>query len=178
MIPDKVTEIPYGTFFNCTALSTVTIGRNVTAIDDTAFKNCTAAIRGYSDSPAFAYAKANNISFSCIEHIFTAGDKVEATCTEKGYTTYTSPAAKVTKATTSDALGHKTEVKNAKDATCTDAGYTGDKVCKVCKETIEKGSVINALGHKYDKGMCTVCGEKDPNYKTAYASYTYSHYSH
>ena len=165
VIPDKVTEIPYGTFFNCTALSTVTIGRNVTAIDDTAFKNCTAAIRGYSDSPAFAYAKANNISFSCIEHIFTAGDKVEATCTEKGYTTYTCACGESYKGDYVDALGHKTEVKNAKDATCTDAGYTGDKVCKVCKETIEKGSVINALGHKYDKGVCTVCGEKDPNYK-------------
>ena len=165
VIPDKVTEIPYGTFFNCTALSTVTIGRNVTAIDDTAFKNCTAAIRGYSDSPAFAYAKANNISFSCIEHIFTAGDKVEATCTEDGYTTYTCACGESYKGDYVDALGHKTEVKNAKDATCTDAGYTGDKVCKVCKETIEKGSVINALGHKYDKGVCTVCGEKDPNYK-------------
>ena len=162
VIPDKVTEIPYGTFFNCTALSTVTIGRNVTAIDDTAFKNCTAAIRGYSDSPAFAYAKANNISFSCIEHIFTAGDKVEATCTEKGYTTYTCACGESYKGDYVDALGHKTEVKNAKDATCTDAGYTGDKVCKVCKETIEKGSVINALGHKYDKGACTVCGAKKP----------------
>ena len=30
------------------------------------------------------------------------------------------------------ATGHSTVVKNAKDATCTEPGYTGDKVCTVC----------------------------------------------
>ena len=49
-----------------------------------------------------------------------------------------------------------------KAATCTEKGYTGDKVCTVCKETIEKGSVTNALGHSYENGKCTVCGAKKP----------------
>lgn len=30
---------------------------------------------------------------------------------------------------------HTTEIRNAKDATCTEAGYTGDEVCTVCGET-------------------------------------------
>ena len=50
-----------------------------------------------------------------------------------------------------------------KAATCTEKGYTGDKVCTVCKETIEKGSVTNALGHDYVNGKCTHCGASKPS---------------
>ena len=32
---------------------------------------------------------------------------------------------------------HETELKNAVDATCTAAGYSGDAVCKICGETVE-----------------------------------------
>lgn len=40
-----------------------------------------------------------------------------------------------------------TKVQNAKEATCTEAGYTGDTVCTVCGETVTTGSVIPATGH-------------------------------
>ena len=36
----------------------------------------------------------------------------------------------------------------AKAAACTEDGYTGDEVCKTCGETVKKGEVIPALGHK------------------------------
>lgn len=43
---------------------------------------------------------------------------------------------------------HKnTEVRGAKDATCTEDGYTGDTVCKDCGAVLQQGSVIEALGH-------------------------------
>ena len=46
------------------------------------------------------------------------------------------------------AKGHgESEVKGAKEATCTEDGYTGDKVCKVCGEILERGTVIEKLGH-------------------------------
>lgn len=64
------------------------------------------------------------------------------------------------------ALGHgETELKNAKEATCTAEGYTGDKVCKVCGEVLEQGKAIPKLAHSYKDGKCTVCGAADPNYK-------------
>lgn len=64
------------------------------------------------------------------------------------------------------ALGHgETELKNAKEATCTAEGYTGDKVCKVCGEVVEQGKAIPKLAHSYKDGKCTVCGAADPNYK-------------
>ncbi len=40
----------------------------------------------------------------------------------------------------------ETELKDAKEATATEDGYTGDKVCKKCGETVEKGEVIPANG--------------------------------
>ncbi|MCD7768733.1 MAG: InlB B-repeat-containing protein [Oscillospiraceae bacterium] len=77
------------------------------------------------------------------------------------------------------ATGHVTETQNAKDATCTQAGYTGDEVCIVCGETTATGQVTPAAGHVYEKTVvdptyteegytlytCTVCGE---SYKTDY----------
>lgn len=44
-----------------------------------------------------------------------------------------------------DRAAHDMETKNAKDATATEKGYTGDKVCKVCGYTI-KGEEIPATG--------------------------------
>lgn len=57
------------------------------------------------------------------------------------------------------------ELKNVKEASCTQEGYTGDKVCAVCGETIEQGQVLPKLSHIYKDGQCTVCGEADPDYQ-------------
>ena len=56
------------------------------------------------------------------------------------------------------------KLANVKEATCTEVGYTGDKVCTVCKQTIEKGTEVKALGHNYVKGVCTRCDAKQPGY--------------
>lgn len=48
-----------------------------------------------------------------------------------------------------DCSHSETYVKGRVDATCEDAGYTGDKVCSVCGYTIETGSIIDSLGHDW-----------------------------
>lgn len=53
------------------------------------------------------------------------------------------------------------KIVGAKDATCTSEGYTGDKVCRVCGEMLEQGKVIAATGHKFENGVCKVCGVKE-----------------
>lgn len=58
------------------------------------------------------------------------------------------------------ATGHSVEIRNAKEATCTESGYTGDKVCTVCTETVETGETIPALGHYYVNNKCTRCGDE------------------
>ncbi len=55
-----------------------------------------------------------------------------------------------------------TTVEGKTDATCTEAGYTGDTVCTVCGATVTEGEVIEATGHNYVDGTCTACGEKEP----------------
>lgn len=40
-----------------------------------------------------------------------------------------------------------TELRNAKDATCTEPGYTGDTYCTDCGEKIADGKEISAMGH-------------------------------
>ena len=57
---------------------------------------------------------------------------------------------------------HKnTEIRNAKDATCTEPGYTGDTYCKDCGEIIASGKVIPAKGHKevVDPAVPATCEE-------------------
>ena len=50
-----------------------------------------------------------------------------------------------------DSNNHKhTEVRDAKDATCCEAGYTGDTWCTDCNTKIENGTVIPATGKHVD----------------------------
>ena len=37
-------------------------------------------------------------------------------------------------------------------------------MCKRCGELLKQGAAIPALGHTLENGVCTVCGEKDPDY--------------
>ena len=56
-------------------------------------------------------------------------------------------------------VGHNPERVNAKDATCTEPGYTGDLVCSVCNEVLEAGTVIDPLGHSYGEPAWTWTGD-------------------
>lgn len=98
------------------------------------------------------------------DHDHTTRTETPATCTEDGsVTVICDDCDEVLSTETLPATGHSTVVKNAKGATCTEPGYTGDKVCTVCGETVKTGEVIPAAGHSYKDGKCTVCGAADPN---------------
>ena len=56
-------------------------------------------------------------------------------------------------------LGHDDKLTGAKEATCTEPGYTGDMVCTRCGEVHSKGEEIPALGHDY--GDWTTVKEAD-----------------
>jgi len=129
------------------------------------------------------------------------------TCTEAGYTTYTCACGDSYTADEKAPLGHTggkatcqapavcsrcsqsygekdagnhtggTEVKNAKDATCTEPGYTGDTYCKGCGVKTASGQEIAALGHSFgawvvvtepttekegvEERTCSACGAKE-----------------
>lgn len=54
------------------------------------------------------------------------------------------------------ATGHQhTEIRDKKEATCEENGYSGDTYCKDCGQLISKGSEIKAKGHTWDNGKVT-----------------------
>ena len=83
-----------------------------------------------------------------------------ATCSEKAVCTVCRQAYG-----DKDAGNHVggTEVKNARKASCTEDGYTGDTCCKGCGAKLQSGTVIKAAGHTggtatcTEKAVCTVC---------------------
>ena len=91
-----------------------------------------------------------------------------ATCTEKAVCTLCGHAYG-----TVDANNHVggTELRNAKKATCTEDGHTGDTYCKGCGVKLQSGTAIKATGHTggtatcVSAAVCTVCkqayGKKD-----------------
>ena len=138
----------------------------------------------FGETPTWTWAEDGSsatASFPCTE----SGDYTEvvnatitsettpATCIAAGKTVYTakvtfggkeySDVKEITLAIDEDAHG-ETELKNAKEATCTEKGYTGDKVCKDCGKVAEAGEEIPMKEHTFVNGKCEVCGADDPNY--------------
>ena len=80
-------------------------------------------------------------------------------------------------------LGHDDKLTGAKEATCTEPGYTGDMVCTRCGEVHSTGEEIPALGHDYgdwttvkeadcfhtglEERKCGRCGETEQRETTA-----------
>ena len=111
------------------------------------------------------------------EHVVKA-----PTCTEKGISYYVCKNCRLTTSRRqTPATGHiHTEVRNQKDATYKEEGYTGDTYCKDCGKKLETGTVIPKLVEKeHDYGewvldqaptckkygarhrICKNCGDRD-----------------
>ena len=104
-----------------------------------------------------------------------------ATCTKKGVKTYTCTVCKGTKKEDIPATGHRNKVlKNARQATCAKAGYTGDIYCKDCNAKLSSGKTIAKKAHTWDAGKvtkkatCTVKGIKTYTCKICKATKTSS----
>ena len=97
----------------------------------------------------------------------TSEATVSATCTEKGETTYTATFnnpdfAEQTKAVANIApLGHDIIQHEAKEPSCTEAGWEAFETCSRCNYTTI--AEIPALGHAWDEGVVTV----EPKYQTS-----------
>lgn len=106
--------------------------------------------------------------------------KTLPTCTGEGEDVYECKKCGAEKTESVAALGHgETELRNVRQATCIEDGYTGDLCCKVCGEVVVKGSVIKGVhdlkpekieekdvvenGRKYHvtvwRDRCEICGE-------------------
>lgn len=135
------------------------------------------------------YTRTDNMTLTAkwTGHVMTKVEAVAPTCTEDGNTAYwycadcdkyySDESCTVEIAledTVVPATGHHAVKTEAKAATCTKDGniaywycpdcgkYFADEACT--QEITLESTVIKALGHDYQDGKCTVCGEKDPDY--------------
>ena len=60
-----------------------------------------------------------------------------------------------------DCLHTDTQIRNRKEATCEEIGYSGDLYCIDCNEMVQPGSTVEATGHQMTDGLCTVCGKEE-----------------
>lgn len=113
------------------------------------------------------------------EHSFGEGKVVKGlTCTQDGEIDCKCSKCGYIKKEITKATGHKSETVGAKAPTCKEDGYTGDEVCKVCHETLNKGTTIPKTdSHEWGKWTiereatctekgeqirkCAVCGEEE-----------------
>ena len=112
-------------------------------------------------------------------HSWDAGKvTTKATCTEEGEKTFTCSICGDKKTEKISATGHQhTEIRNKKEATCKETGYSGDTWCKDCGKKILSGQTIaKTENHSWDAGKvttkatcteegektftCSICGDK------------------
>ena len=173
-ISDGVKTIGRYAFMGCSSLSSITIPSSVVEIGLEAVGMTQQAtvenfiIYGYKSSAADTYAEKNDITFVAIdgdcEHCSADEGKItdseEATCVTKGYIKYicSKCGEEVTIEFDIDPDKHtgNTEVKNKKEATCDEEGYTGDTYCKDCGVKLSSGETVSATGdHTWDEGKIT-----------------------
>lgn len=145
-----------------------TPGMTVSAADATGFAS-TLSYQDYQTCRWFVDGDGNKSDASAalaLGHDFGQWTVEKATtCTENGLESRTCSRCQETETRTIQALGHTPELRDAKDAGCTQDGYTGDTYCSVCGQLLTRGQVIPAKGHDYQDGKCTVCGAEDPDYQ-------------
>ena len=114
------------------------------------------------------------------EHHWDQGEIItEATCTEEGEKKFTCSICGDEKTEKVSATGHQhTEIRNKKESTCKEEGYSGDTWCKDCGKKILSGQAIaKTEDHSWNQGeitkeptckeegektfTCTICGNTD-----------------
>lgn len=107
------------------------------------YQFCYSDEQGYSNDPAAVHATRPAHDFSELACDATGHWIV---CANSGCTETDGHAA------------HTAELRNVRQATCTEEGYTGDEVCTVCDYVVARGQVVARLPHTFVDGKCTVCG--------------------
>lgn len=135
------------------------VGRKLTPPKDISRKGYTLVGWADADGKTYEYPPYNDVTlypqFVEHEHTWDEGTVVTpATCIHTGSMLYTCTDCGKTKTEEIPVDPHnhegETELRHAKDPTCTEDGYTGDTYCTSCDAMISEGKVIEATGHDYE----------------------------
>lgn len=133
----------------------------------------TAKVRAINTKYYNYYTDGNTLTFTVKDcsHTWNNGTVTTApSCTSTGVRTYTCTSCGATRTETISKTDHTITLINKKDATYDAEGYTGDEYCSVCKQIINKGSVIpkltgteqepsNEQNQQEKTGGCPWCGQ-------------------
>lgn len=129
----------------------------------------------FSDEAGTAATTAEELVLPALDHDWNDWTVTKApTCTETGAEKRTCKRGDAQEARAIDALGHDLERVEAVTPTCTEAGVAEHWACSRCgalfadaagsvPTTAEK-LVVEATGHNFKDGTCTVCDAKDPDF--------------
>lgn len=123
-------------------------------------------VTGLTNGDVTITAKADNTIFATkTVHISCAHKRKEtdytpATCTKNGSRTYHCDTCNkdFEEIIPKTPHTHVTVIDEAVPATCTTPGLTEGSHCSECGLVFTPQQVVNALGHQYKDGECTVCG--------------------
>ncbi len=184
MIPNTITKLDDSLFMN-SKLKNIIIPNIVTSIGRSAFSMCSQlkdvyytgsesewnsiSVEEYNDDLSNATIHYNFVPCTETEHNNYGEWKVikNATCTEDGLRQRTCNYDDFVQEEPIPATGHTEKIINKKEASCTEDGYSGDKICSVCNEVIEVGYQIDKLGHDFSGNAeyCKHgCGTRNPDY--------------
>lgn len=102
-------------------------------------------------------------------HVHNYAEKIvkAATCSDEGEKQYVCACGDKYTEIIAKIAHQNTVVKNAKAATCSMEGYTGDIYCADCGTKISDGNVISKTAHTWNEGIITVqATEKENGTKT------------
>ena len=160
---------------------------------NTEYWTCDTCKKYFSDAEGKNEIDLTETIISATGHKLTKTEAKEPTCTEEGNTEYwTCDTCKkyfsdaegkneidLTE-TIISATGHKLTKTEAKEPTCTENGNTEYWTCESCKKHFSDAegkneislaqTVIDAKGHSYKDGKCTVCGTIDSDFKAVILS--------
>ena len=126
-------------------LVTVTYDPSVMTLDSFTVKAQYSSVIQEEGSLTIGYVDLDGITDIADLHFRLAG-KDEASISVAHRQTNDDLTAHTETVTVSN-LHPSTEVRDAKAATCTEDGYTGDTYCTVCGQLLEQGKAIPATGH-------------------------------
>ena len=100
------------------------------------------------------------VPIAALTHNYVESQRLEPTCTAWGWIKSTCTVHGETMTTTIPPLGHNFQVNRVSAPNCTEMGFTSYR-CLNCGDSYA-ADFKDPLGHDFQNGVCTRCGELDP----------------
>lgn len=137
-LPEQLTVVPRSAFAYCDSLKAVGLPESVVLINSSAFSGCKALSDVYYSGTKAQWGEIVVHDYN--DSLLNAKFHYNTDCI------------------------HSISFSDPIFATCTEGGMTAGSACTKCNKVFQKAEPTPAMGHLYIEGVCTRCGEEDPEY--------------